>query len=142
MNTLRILECGGQRSATPLCKQRQVSTAIPDRHQEPKRRRRFALPVQSKTGRLLASCSTFFSVVVLAHSQPFAVESFTVDGGGGTSTGGTYTLSGTIGQPDAGRLRGGSFTLEGGFWAVVSEVVVPGSPELTIRLRSFGTVQI
>jgi hypothetical protein len=51
-------------------------------------------------------------------------------------------VSGTIGQPDAGTLSGGSFTLEGGFWAVVSEVVVPGSPELTIRLLSNGTVQI
>jgi hypothetical protein len=41
----------------------------------------------------------------------------TVDGGGGTSTGGTFTLSGTIGQPDAsGPLTGGTFSLSGGFW--------------------------
>jgi hypothetical protein len=26
---------------------------------------------------------------------------FTIDGGGGTSTGGVYAVSGTIGQPDA-----------------------------------------
>jgi hypothetical protein len=41
----------------------------------------------------------------------------TIDGGGGTwSTGGSYALGGTIGQPDAGTLAGGSYTLEGGFW--------------------------
>lgn len=41
----------------------------------------------------------------------------TVDGGGATfSTGGTYSLGGTIGQPDAGTLSGGSYTLGGGFW--------------------------
>jgi len=41
----------------------------------------------------------------------------TIDGGGGTSTGGGFALSGTIGQPDAGTMSGGSFTLQGGFWA-------------------------
>jgi len=38
------------------------------------------------------------------------------DGGGQTSTGQGYQLSGTIGQPDAGRATGGSFTLNSGFW--------------------------
>ncbi len=43
---------------------------------------------------------------------------WTVDGGGGTSSGGAYTLSATIGQPDAsGPQAGGSYTLTGGFWA-------------------------
>jgi hypothetical protein len=41
----------------------------------------------------------------------------TVDGGGQTfSTGGRYTLGGTIGQPDAGALTGGGYTLGSGFW--------------------------
>jgi hypothetical protein len=41
----------------------------------------------------------------------------TVDGGGGTfSTGGGYSLGGTVGQPDAGLLLGGVYTLAGGFW--------------------------
>jgi hypothetical protein len=41
----------------------------------------------------------------------------TVDCGGGTSTGGTFSLTGTAGQPDAGAMSGGTFTLSGGFWA-------------------------
>ncbi len=45
---------------------------------------------------------------------------FTVDGGGGTfSTGGDFELGGTIGQPDAGVLTGGTYQLEGGFWSTI-----------------------
>ncbi len=42
---------------------------------------------------------------------------YTVDCGGGTSTGGTFSLTGTAGQPDAGAMSGGTFSLSGGFWA-------------------------
>jgi hypothetical protein len=52
-----------------------------------------------------------------AHAQSFAIPWWTVDGGGGTSTGGGYTLSGTIGQPDAGMMTGGGYSLIGGFWS-------------------------
>ena len=42
---------------------------------------------------------------------------WTIDAGGGTSTGGTFSLSGTIGQFDASAsMAGGSFKLVGGFW--------------------------
>ncbi len=41
----------------------------------------------------------------------------TMDGGGATfSTGGTYSLGGTIGQFDARKIIGGTYTLNGGFW--------------------------
>lgn len=41
----------------------------------------------------------------------------TIDGGSHTfSTGGGYHLGGTIGQPDAGLLKGDGYTLGGGFW--------------------------
>ncbi len=42
---------------------------------------------------------------------------WTMDGGGQTfSTGGSYSLGGTIAQPDAGLLTGPGYRLEGGFW--------------------------
>jgi hypothetical protein len=42
-----------------------------------------------------------------------------VDGGGMMfSTGGSYSLGGTIGQADAGALSGGGYSLTGGFWSV------------------------
>ncbi len=41
----------------------------------------------------------------------------TMDGGGYMfSTGGGYSLGGTMGQPDAGIMSGGGYTLAGGFW--------------------------
>ena len=42
---------------------------------------------------------------------------YTIDGGGVTfSTGSGYQLGSTIGQPDAGTLTNGGYTLLGGFW--------------------------
>ena len=40
-----------------------------------------------------------------------------IDGGGAMDLiGGAYTLSGTLGQPDAGKMSGGAYELNGGFW--------------------------
>ena len=54
------------------------------------------------------------------HAQSggtFELTWFTVDGGGATAlSGGTFELGGSAGQPDAGILNGGSYTLSGGFW--------------------------
>src|SRR5438552_4052058 len=62
-------------------------------------------------------------------AQPYSIGWFTLDGGGAMNvTGGTYTLSGTIGQPDAGRMTGGNETIDGGFWGLIA--LVP--PRLTI----------
>jgi hypothetical protein len=41
---------------------------------------------------------------------------FSIDGGGGQSSGSGYALIGTLGQPDAGVLSGGGYQLAGGFW--------------------------
>jgi hypothetical protein len=42
---------------------------------------------------------------------------YTIDGGGAISTGGSYALGGSIGQPAVGVLSGGTYTLSGGFWS-------------------------
>jgi len=47
----------------------------------------------------------------------YEISWYTVDGGGAQDlTGGTYTLSGTIGQFDAGSQSGGAYQLNGGYW--------------------------
>jgi len=46
------------------------------------------------------------------------------------STGGPYTLSGTIGQPDAGRVAAGTVRVEGGFWGIAVQQL--GFPALQI----------
>ncbi len=72
------------------------------------------------------------SLLALSAQAQFALNWFTTDGGGGTSTGGAYALSGTIGQPDAGKLTGGNYTLAGGFWGVIQQ----GGPPLKIKTRA------
>ena len=42
---------------------------------------------------------------------------WSVDGGGGRSTGGAFELSGTAGQADTADLEGGGYELRGGFWS-------------------------
>jgi hypothetical protein len=75
-------------------------------------------------------------------AQPFAVDWYTIDGGGGISSGGTYTLHGTIGQPDAGTsaLRGGNFTLEGGFWPGLAVTIPGGGPTLIIQRSGVNVI--
>jgi hypothetical protein len=53
----------------------------------------------------------------VARMPEYVAEWFTIDGGGGTSAAaGAFQVSGTIGQPDAGVVRGGGYALAGGFW--------------------------
>jgi hypothetical protein len=71
-----------------------------------------------------------------AFAQSYSIDWYKIAGGGGTSTGGTYQVSGTIGQPDAGgAMTGGNYSLTGGFWALISVVQTPGLPLLTITLN-------
>jgi hypothetical protein len=77
-------------------------------------------------------CLLTFAFCFGASAQSYSIDWYKVAGGGGTSTGGTYSVSGTIGQPDAGGpLTGGSYSLTGGFWSLVA-VQTPGAPLLTI----------
>lgn len=68
-----------------------------------------------------------------AFAQSYSIDWYKVAGGGGSSTGGTYQVTGTIGQPDAGGpMTGGSYSLTGGFWSLISVVQAAGLPDLTI----------
>ena len=76
------------------------------------------------------------------QAQTYSIDWFTIDGGGGTSTGGVYSISGTLGQPDAGHMSAGNFTLDGGFWGILAALQSPGAPNLTIQLTATNTVMI
>ncbi|MGI9015219.1 MAG: hypothetical protein ACR2GY_13360 [Phycisphaerales bacterium] len=66
----------------------------------------------------LAGFATAALGMSLVAGGTYDLSWHTIDGGGGTSTGGSFSLSGTIGQHDAGgSLTGGNFSLAGGFWA-------------------------
>ena len=69
---------------------------------------------------LVAVVAVLSTAVILAAPQDpsagFSIPWWTVDSGGGASQGGSYRLSGSAGQADAGVLAGGVYTLTGGFW--------------------------
>ena len=60
----------------------------------------------------------------------YSINRHTIDGGGGTSTGGQYIVTGTIGQHDAAYSEGGQYELLGGFW--------PGEPSCIVDFEHFA----
>ncbi len=90
---------------------------------------------------LAAVIALLIALPALARSQTapavasYEVSWYTIDGGGVmNASGGAYSLSGTIGQPDAGALSGGSYTLAGGFWG---GAVIDYKVFLPLTLKSF-----
>jgi hypothetical protein len=78
-----------------------------------------------------------------APGQSYSIDWSTIDGGGGTSTGGVYSVVGTIGQPDASvqPMTGGNYSLIGGFWSVIA-IATPGAPNLKIVFTTTNTVVV
>jgi hypothetical protein len=87
-------------------------------------------------------CCFLFCAFCLAAQAQYSVDWFKVAGGGGSSSNGPYSLSGTIGQHDAGAMSGGNFTLEGGFWGIIAAVQTPGAPLLSIFHTTTNTVAV
>jgi hypothetical protein len=65
-----------------------------------------------------------------AQCDQYKIVGSTIDGGSGTSAGGPYVLTGTIGQPDAGYSAAGGYELLGGFW--------PGGPLCFVEFGDFA----
>ena len=84
-----------------------------------------------------------FAVLGLTARAQYAIDWSKIAGGGGTSTGGVYAVSGTIGQPDASNaLTNGQYAVTGGFWPGVNLVQTPGAPLLASELLPGGSVRI
>ena len=79
--------------------------------------------------RLFLLCLLPSAFCLRAWGQSYSIDWSTIDGGGGTSTGGVYTVSGTIGQPDAGTMSGES---RGADWEV-GELGRNGQKEAEMR---------
>jgi len=82
---------------------------------------------------------SLFCLAAIPSSAQYTIDWFTLDGGGGQSSGGAYTLAGTIGQPDAGIVSGRAYTVYGGFWSASAVVQTEGAPLLRI-VRSRANV--
>jgi len=93
---------------------------------------------------------TLFCFIILQSAfclrmvgQSYAIDWHTIDGGGGTSTGGLYSVSGSIGQPDAGGpMTNGPYSLTGGFWALPIAIQTEGAPTLAIAPAGAGQAKI
>jgi hypothetical protein len=93
-------------------------------------------------GILALALGVFCLQPATASAQTYSIDWYKIAGGGGTSTGGVYSVSGTIGQPDAsGAMTGGNYSLTGGFWAFIQVIQTPGAPALYIS-HSGNTVTL
>ncbi|HLH55799.1 MAG TPA: hypothetical protein VKY92_19515, partial [Verrucomicrobiae bacterium] len=61
-------------------------------------------------------------IAAVGTAQNYSVDWYKISGGGGSCSGGTYTLTSTIGQHDATVMTGGRYSLVGGFWAIITAV--------------------
>ena len=93
--------------------------------------------------RLTLAVLPMLGSMTVATAQNYTIDWFTIDGGAGTSVSGPYSLSGTIGQPDANQqpMTGGSSSLRGGFWSL-GVVQTPDAPPLAIQLTATNTARI
>jgi hypothetical protein len=78
----------------------------------------------------LVICLLLMTPVASTSSGQYDINWYTIDGGGGRSIGGLYTLTGTIGQPDAAYSAGGNYELLGGFW--------PGGPLCFVNFEHYA----
>ena len=79
----------------------------------------------------------------ICSAQNFSIAWHKIAGGGGTGTGGNFTLNGTIGQHDAGGgTTNNQFTITGGYWSVVNVVQTIGLPNLLIVASGNGKVEV
>jgi len=92
------------------------------------KRLKFDLSIARVTILLLAIVAIL--VIATGSRADYQIVWSTIDGGGGTSNGGQYVLTGTIGQPDAAYSEGGRYEVLGGFW--------PGGPLCIVEFEDFA----
>jgi hypothetical protein len=89
--------------------------------------------IRSQAAILFVAVFLLAMAVPAAQAQTVSINWWSMDSGGGTSTGGLYSVSGTIGQPDAGGpMTNGQYSVVGGFWALPIAVQTTNAPTLTI----------
>lgn len=96
-----------------------------------------------KTTLKLSAIGYLLCTLCLPAPAQYAITWSTIDGGGGASTGGVYSVRGTIGQPDAGgAMSNGLYSVTGGFWALPTAIQTVGAPTLTIAPATPGHATI
>jgi hypothetical protein len=78
---------------------------------------------------------------VTVRAQRFDIDVFTISSGGAHHRG-VYSLSATIGQPDAGALSAADIRFDGGFWSVVAAIQTTNAPRLSVKRSAMNTIII
>ena len=79
--------------------------------------------------RVLSLLTALLMAVSIVQAD-YQIDWYTIDGGGGTSAGSQYVLTGTIGQHDASYSQSEVFIVMGGFW--------PAGPMCIVNLEHFA----
>ena len=92
------------------------------------------------TCKILLTLAMLAGTVMGLRAQTYSVDWFKVADGGGTSTGGVYTATVTIGQQEAGgSISGGIYTVTFGFWSLLGQgapALIPAVPVITSQPQS------
>jgi hypothetical protein len=102
------------------------------------------IPSQSRIRSWLHAvlCAAGCLIPCLLSAQGFNLDWFTVAGGGGTSSGGNYVLSSTIGQPFVGETSGANYAVVVGFEGIAENLDPVTLPSLRIARTSANEVLV
>ena len=96
-----------------------------------------------KTLAIILATFSLGALATTVRAQTYSIDWYKIAGGGGTSTGGVYSVTGTIGQHDAsGAMSGGNYSVTGGFWSLINVVQTPGTPNLLLFPNGANSVKI
>jgi len=148
--TRSVVECGGKRSATPLSPRGRARSPLRAANVErlpssQRRRARSDAPYHRGCFVALLCCFLLHSSFCLrASGQNYSIDRDSVGGSGGTSSGGQYAVSDTVGQPTGGdALTGGNTAFDDGFWSLFYLVPsVPVAQPMTVYRTAGLTLKI
>jgi len=90
-----------------------------------------------------AAALAFVLMTFVASAQSYSITSFTIGGGGGSSTNAQFSIVGTLGQHDAiTQMTNSQFSASGGIWVLPQAVQTPDAPTLTIVPAAPGQATI
>ncbi|HEY1172598.1 MAG TPA: hypothetical protein VGH19_14605 [Verrucomicrobiae bacterium] len=90
--------------------------------------KQFVFPTK---GKLQLSLMAGMLGLVYANAADYRIDSYSI-GSGGTGSGGSYQVSGTVQLLGAAQFAGGAYEVADGFWTVVMAVQSPEAPQLSI----------
>ncbi|HTL18101.1 MAG TPA: hypothetical protein VL793_12765 [Patescibacteria group bacterium] len=77
-----------------------------------------------------------------SSAQNFSIDWFSINSGGGASAGGNFELRASIGEAGNGKLSGGVFSIDAGYWAIESTQPLVIPPQLSIAATLTNTVVV